>query len=184
MAPLPAEHTYRVWMEYTSGDIGHDMLLRFNNADIGPPIGLIAQRCNDIANAVFGMMAIEDAIVGWRYANEGQTFSLPCTLTTGNGSQSGGTFNDESRTCFVGLAARSSGARHVHYNLFTVITYTLSVYRQSYADAAANFQALLDEFQDSGPGDGQALTAIDGAEVLFKQYFNIGQNAYWQRAQR
>lgn len=184
MAPLPVNSTYRVWVEYTSGDLAHDLLLRFDNSEIGPPGSEINSRLTAITNAMFACMADSDAVTGFRYANEGQDFSLPFGGPTGNGTQSGGTINPESRAGFYGAAARSVGGRMSHYNFFTIISYVEATYRKDYNELSANLQDFLDALRLPIDVETAPLVAIDGELMIFKEYLNIGQNAYWQRRQR
>lgn len=184
MPPLPVNNTYRVWCEYTSGEIAHDLLLRFAYPFGGEPDTNIYDRLVLLSNAMFNAMADTDAITGWRYSDKTSLISLPFDGPTGNGTQSGGTVNPESRTGFYGVAARSGTGRHYHANFFTLVSYTENVYRQDYSSLPTNLQNVLDAFRGVGVDPGQDLVGIDEQPLFFKNYMNIGQNAYWQRRQR
>lgn len=182
MAPLPTNNTGRVWIDYTSGGIEHSLLLRFD-AEINGNTTVVA-RVNAIITAMQGAMWSSDAVIGARYSEQGSVVSLPLVTNTGAGSVTAGTPNPESNAGFVGVSGRSTGGRQYHADFFTQVTYTLATYRE---DAGALPSELSDFFLafDDNVGQGAAtLVAVDALQVVFKQYVNIGQNAYWQRAQR
>jgi len=182
MAPLPTNDTGRVWIDYTSGGIEHSLLLRFDAEILGNTT--VVARVNAIVAAMQGAMWSSDAVIGGRYSEAGSVVSLPLVINTGAGSLTAGTPNPESNAGFAGVSGRSTGGRQYHADFFTQAVYTLATYRE---DAGALPSELSDFFlafaDNTGMGAG-TLVAVDALQVVFKQYLNLGQNAYWQRAQR
>jgi len=182
MAPLPENNTLRIWMDYSSGEEQHSLLMRFDGSS--PAASGISDRLTAIANAVWDNMWDTDAIIGWRYSAPSSVISLPFDGPSGNGVVTSGTPNPESNAGFLGLAARSVAGRQYHCNFFTQTVYSLAVYRQDYASLTSAQQDLHDAFNGIGIDVGADLVAIDGEALVFKQYANFGQNAYWQRKSR
>lgn len=183
MAPLPDNNTMRVWIDYTSGGRPHSVMFRFAGDD--PSGAAIQPRLTEIGAALQGVMDDEDSITGWRFSLTGQNFSFPFLGPVGGaGLLTGGVVNPESQACFVGASGRSSGGRRVHCNIFTIAATGFTVYRQNRGSLAANFAALYDVLTDQPGIDGDPPIAIDGLPIVWNDYLNIGQNAYYQRASR
>jgi hypothetical protein len=183
MAPLPENNTGRVWIDYTSGGISHSLLLRFN---VNPILGNldVVDTVDQIGAGMLACMWSSDAIVGHRYSEDGTLISLPYVANTGAGAVAPGTPNPESNTGFAGISSRSIGGRQYHADFFTQVVYPFAVYREDSGGMDAAIEDYFNAFNTSpGSGDGM-LVGIDGLKLVFKQYLNYGQNAYWQRAQR
>ena len=183
MAPLPAFNTGRVWIDYTSGGEQHSLLLRFNVENVLGNADVLAT-VNDIIAGMQAVMWTNDAVVGSRYSDAGSPISLPYSANSGAGSVASGTPNPESNAGFIGVSGRSLAGRQYHADFFTQVCYTLAVYREDTGGMTAAIEPFFDAFNTApSSGDGM-LVAIDGLRVIWKQYLNIGQNAYWQRKQR
>lgn len=183
MAPLPPNSTMRIWLDYTSGGIQHSLQTRFLGDD--PSTVGITQRLTALGDALQGVMSDEDTIVGWRYSLALSNFSFPFEGPVGGaGLLAGGVVNPESQACFVASSGRSTGGRRVRMTVFTVAATGFTAYRLTRSGLAANFQELFDVLTDAIGTPGEDQVAVDGNPVLWNQYLNIGQNAYWQRESR
>jgi len=180
--PYPDNLSDRIWIDYTSGGIGHSMLLRFENGTLFEPD--VDTRLSNIIAGMQAAMWSSDSVVGCRASASGTNFSLPYLSPIGPGLLTAGTPNPESNAGFIGVAGRSTGGRGYHANFYTQDCYSQAVYRILDGSIPTNWQdwysAMVSQI---GAGDG-TLVANDNLPMTFKAYVNIGQNAYWQRQSR
>lgn len=180
MAPLPdlpSNNTGVLYIDYTSGLEPHTLQLR---GDWFAPVDATIKAQN-VINAMRNLMWTGDVIVGARMREAGANITLPVTVVTGAGTVGSLNNNAESRTCFMSLVGRGLQGYPVRCTLFTIRLESEQQYRRAYAALDVPGKA----FFDAVVGDiGGRPLAIDGTVAYWKNYVNIGQNAYYQRKSR
>jgi len=184
MAPLPSESTARLYLDYTSVNIEHTMLLRLAGD---------ATDALDYANtyaAIFAQrMYPTDSFFRARFAADEAHFSLPLAFTAVSGALPSGTttWPQDPESVFLSFVGRGLvTGRRSRVEFFTSIVTTTwpGDNRYNPGDAApidtlrANFAAAAEQ------GGTHPLLTIGSDEITVYDYVNIASNAYWQRKQR
>lgn len=171
MAPLPANNTAVLFVDYTVQLHQHTLQCRYD----------IPNTPEDAMTSVAELLAALSSFMstttidGARFRNKDSDVSTDIAWTgaTGYGEGTGSEFVTAYYVDFVG---RSAGGRRVRVAVFGVENFI----------AGGNYRASLGE---SGPVDaGQAVLAaaegtflaIDGQQPIWKTYGNLGINAYWR----
>lgn len=175
MAPLPPNNTERWFVDYDVVGVNHTLLLR---AQLPQTNDVVSTFVEDF----FG--ALDDAlwaitIHGIRRSVQGSDVSLDQSYL-GATSFGGGTPDDLGKGYFLAYEGRSEGGRLVKVTVFGFKN-LLSVgdTRFAVSDPSPYFDAL--GVIAATPG---MPAAIDGNNVIWKNYVNCGNNAYWQRQAR
>lgn len=191
MAPLPANSTSRLFLDYVTSDLAsateHTLQVRFTGGQ------------GNLSNAFARAFAFINAggttfyRSGWRvirarFSGEGQDFSVPVTLTTelanfvGTGSN---TYQPRYEAVEITYQGRSgTTGRRVDVSLYTAL-----------GDAALNFRlpagptGLAAAVQAqvaalNGSVAAGAFIAVDGSNANWYPYANFNYNSYWERRSR
>lgn len=148
----------------------HEMVMRFPSAT--PQADQVANAV-DIANSLKTAMLTSDSFLGVRHADSGSNLSFPLAFTpiAGTGSWTPET-DDEAK--FWSITGRSLGGYRCRLTFFTGASGDSAGYR------IIGSNNLLTAVGTAEP----PLVAIDGQEVVWNNYMNIGYNSYWQRQLR
>lgn len=175
LPPLPFNNTDIAWLKYTSYGVQHEIMFRQPSAT--PQADIIANAV-DLANALKAYIPSADAFIGLRHQDSGSNLSFPLAWTAISGTGATPTeFDDKAK--FVSVVGRSLGGYRCRMTLFTPYPSDNGGYRVPAGNGGV-YQAMLDAVQAMEP----AAVAIDGQEVIWNQYTNVGYNAYWQRELR
>lgn len=170
LPPLPFNNTDIAWLKYTSMGVEHELMFRQPPAT--PQIDIIAN-ATALATALKPFMKTTDSFIGLRHQDSGSTLSFPLAFTAIAGT---GTFtpdnNDKPR--FESITGRSLGGYRSRITFFTAQP----------ADALGYRLAGVSPLQSAVQAMEPPAVAVDGLEVVWNNYLNIGYNAYWQRQSR
>ena len=184
MAPLPANSTARLFLDYTSNNVGHTMLIR-----TGATAGDVGD-CADAYAAVFSqLMLATDSFYGARYSADGSDFSLPIEFTAVPGTLGGETtlWSQDPESAQLSFITRGlTTGRHGRIELFTPVAFTPWPADNRYNPGDnATVLAALSDLQETGNSVGDfSLLSIGGDLVNIYGYVNIRLNGYWQTKQR
>lgn len=176
LPPLPANNTDVAWLKYTS--MGQEHELMFRQPSITPQADIIANAVA-LATALKVMMHNTDSFTGLRHRDSGSTVSFPLAWTSIAGTASAGGFNADDKAKFIALSGRSLAGYRCKMTFFTPYIADAWGYRQ--ARVSGNH---VDTFLDAVDAAEPPFVAVDGSEVIWNQYGNLGFNAYWQRQLR
>lgn len=185
MAPLPANNTGRLFLDYTSRGIEHTMMLR-----VAGDYTTAAGDASEYANLFSTRMFDDDSFFRARYAIVGNDFSLPIPFTAVPGVVPAATTNSwpqdpESVQLSFVFRGNTTGRRG-RVEFFTAVPTPQwpDDNRYNPGDAAVidtlrtNFTSLA-QFDGTNP-----LLTVGADEVTVYGYVNIRLNAYWQNEQR
>lgn len=171
MAPLPASNTKRYFLDYSVAGEEHTLVMRVGDATTD---SLAAAAYEAFLNA-FGTSILTLTVSGMRVAANGSNITLPAvygeTTTFGTGT---GTTADTAN--YYGFVGRSTAGRRARISLFGAAINRLNGDYRAEAGASTNLDAVVDWLQ-SNPS---YFRAIDGLGVNWKDYTNLGINAYWR----
>jgi len=175
MAPLPANSTASLYVDYTVCTVGHTMQIRFGT-------GSSATEAISVADAF--LTALDDTIRvltidGCRVRDIGTSVTYPVTWT-GAASYGAGAGARYEGAYFYDFVGRSLGGRRGRVSVFGAVSKSTSDdYRYAVGEYGALDAALatLEAFPE-------APVAIDGDTINFQQYINLGMNAYWRNKLR
>lgn len=175
MAPLPANNTAVLFIEYTSLGQEHTAELRL------PGTSGIAEAeavYTAIAPAVAALLPNTDSVTGARYRARLSNVSFPLGVApvTGTG---GGAPDTDKRATFVSYTGRSADGRDVRFTVFTPFQ-DPDTNGFRIANPPGVTGTLLDELQALAS---QVRTISDGL-IFWNNYVNYGFNAYYQRKLR
>lgn len=180
MAPLPPNSTGRVFVDYTANGREHTVQFRYSGA--GAPDTSFLEGLDDVFIEMNPYMPSDWTFLGWRYVADGNVVSvdLPGGPTAFNGA---GVPVVGEAPAFLSFIGRSLGGRRLR-------VYFLGT-SASPADDGGDFADYRVDFTES-PGlldvvnamTAAGVVAIDGGPPAWKNYANLGYNAYWQRKVR
>jgi len=184
MAPLPSNGTNRLFLDYTSVNIEHTMLLRLADSVTDPEAA-----ATSYATLFAARMYPSDSFFRARFSLSGEDFSLPIPFTAVPGALPSGTPTwpqDPESTQLSFIMRGITSGRRARVEFFTSITTTTwpGDNRYNPGDAApidtlrANFEAAAES------GGTYPLVTVAGDFTTVYGYVNICQNSYWQRKQR
>lgn len=175
LPPLPFNNTDIAWLKYTSYGVTHELM--FRQPSVTPQADIIANAV-DIANTLKVYIPSTDAFVGLRHQDSGSNVSFPLAWTAISGTGAAATeFDDKAK--FVSVVGRSLGGYRCRMTFFSPYPSDNGGYRVP-AGNAGIYAAMLAVVAGMEP----PAVAIDGNEVIWNQYTNVGYNAYWQRQLR
>lgn len=180
MAPLPANNTHRLFIDYVANGREHTAQFRYEGTPV--PTSEFLESIDDTLITFNPLMPNDWSFVAWSYVPEGGNFSIPIagSPTTFAGAI---TANPATAPGFLSFIGRSDGGRRCRlYMLGCGIfagspgtgssDYRISPGENTAVDAARAAVAAL------------GLRAIDGTDVNWKPYVNVGYNGHWQRKVR
>ncbi len=177
LPPLPSNNTGVLYIDYTSGLRPHTLQIRGNYF---APVDATL-KAQAVIDALRNVMWTGDTVIGARMREAGQFIALPVPCVVGPGTVGTLNNNAESRASFMSFVGRGLQGYPVRVTVFTLRLESEQQFRRSYAAMDAQNKALYDAV--IGPVGGRPL-AVDGTEAYWKNYANIGINAYYQRDSR
>lgn len=189
MAPLPANNTSRLFVDYTSQSILHTVQLRYQGIQTTP--NLVAAY-NAFGNGLATFLLTTQSIVGARYQNAGTNFSIALTVPVIPGTTpiSGNTWEEDPESAQLSILFRDNvQGRRGRWEVFTANKFgsTWPVDNRYQAGENASIDALINHFEAVSAGAGGMpfpLVSIANNPVVVYQYANICKNGYWEREQR
>lgn len=175
LPPLPENNTDRAWLKYTMYGIEHEMCFRLPSAT---PQATFITVATSIANVMKASMPTADAFTGLRHADSGSNLSFPLAWT--NIAGTGGTpSEDQDKAKFMSLVGRSLSGYRCRITFFAqAISDNIGFRVNPGVDTGCtNFYNTITALDP-------ALVAVDGGEVVWNGYINVGYNSYWQRQLR
>lgn len=184
MADYSTINTGRVRMTYSTFGRQHKLQNRFQGDSTIERDAAVAVMVN-VLNAAAPIRRADWAVLSWEWAKEGDTFFLPFSpiLTVDDGAVAAVAGQDAN--VFISFQAISTQGNRGSFSLFGlgIIPQTTSGnaalrdYRIVRGEDA-NVDAVLDELQAA------TTIGIDNNPLIWRDYANIGYNAYWQRKSR
>lgn len=183
LPPLPANNTTRYFVDYTTGVRNHSFVAR---VDEGVTAATADAQIAEVIGALRGALVNPWAVTGTRVQLAGEDFSLPTSLPETEsltGNSGAGILNamDEPRQLtFVGRSLVTG--RQVRVGFYGATFTTPGTYRLGPAGLGGIVDdVLVALFTAAFNG---VFVAIDGANVLWKQYANVNFNSYWETEAR
>lgn len=175
MAPLPHNNTDVWYLDYSTLTLNHTMEMRTSDA-------VTAVEVNDafdgLLTAANGSIK-EITILGLRKQESGSSFSLPIAWT-GASNYGTGVGDPQDEASFLGFAGRGSDGRRVRIYLFGY----LGIADRTTFRIARGSSTIVDDMLTQLETDPDLFKTIGGTTPSWKQYANVGLNAYWQRQLR
>lgn len=187
---LPDNATARLWIDYTSLNIPHTMLIRLG---AGATISDAATVAPLAANILKARMSTDDAFTAARFSLEDSDFSLPVTFTPVSGVinvvDPTTYWEEDPESAFIDFMGRgSSSSRRVRWEFFTIIRTPLWPTTNRYNPGASapidTLRINWTDFVNDGATTGQQVVTKGGDIPVVYGYVNIAKNSYWQRKQR
>ncbi len=180
MPPLPVNNTGRVFVDYVANGRSHTGQFRYSGT--GAPTEGFLESLDDIFLALNPLMPEDWAFTGWRYSAAGLDYSVPLAgaPTTFNGAAS---VSQGRAPAFYSIVGRSPEGKRAR------------IYLLGAGFSPAESGGFLGNYRWTSAENGQVadvlnaviasnIVAIDGLAPAWKNYFNLGYNAYWQGAIR
>lgn len=189
LPPLPDNNTARYFVDYTSNQRAHTLMVRYlEPTPNSPPSTPFVARLATVLADIAAWLPTDFAVIGARYSPRLSTVSLPATPPAGpTGTGPAQLYDVPAYAAFVG---RSPGGRK--FRLFVLgVAQTASDggaganYRLTTAEGAvaATVVANLQGWANLGGTDGlYSIDGVPGTDIY--NYVNLGYNAYWQRKAR
>lgn len=188
LPPVPENNTARIWLDYTSMQIEHSLMVR-------PAVALAISERSAVAQAFATVMSSRmldiDSVFGARYSAPGASFSVPITFDPVEGvvTVAGNVWLQDPESTALSIVGRSNTTgRDVRYTLFTgaaVGTWpSNNRYEPGEQAVIDTFRLNMTELIEGGGTLDWPMVTVDGTFITVYQYVNISQNAYWQRKQR
>ena len=184
MAALEPNNTDRIFLDYTSNNVGHTMILRPSTF-----AGENSDYADAWATAFSQLMLATDSFYAARYQAAGTDFSLPIEFAAISGVLGGETtlWSQDPESAQLSLVFRGiSTGRRGRIEFFTPVALTPwpSDNRYNPGDQSSVDELRADLQVLGSPGGDFPLATIGGDEVTIYSYMNIRLNAYWQTRQR
>ena len=179
LPPLPPESTRRAYINYTSGTIGHTLSLR---VPAGVSAGTLDDALNEVIEAMKPIMDPEDSVLNVEESALGSNVRFPLFPVGQAGTGSGWDPGDINNSAFVGMAGKGSDGRLVTLAFFNLQAANFQETRVNLGVISAAYATFFNSIAANSTG--LAWRTIGGAVPSWKQYMNIGRNAYWQREGR
>lgn len=186
LPPLPANSTARVWVEYTSVGVVHEVMFRL--PDFASAADALA-KATSLAAVLVTRMSNTDSILGARYSPGGSSFSVPLAITPTVGTLPQSTWPQDPESTQLVMTGRSfSDGRDVAWSFFTgqQTTSWPSDNRYNPGDSAPidTFRINFANWVNTAGTPAQQVVTIGQSIPSVNPYVNIRQNGYWQSAQR
>lgn len=170
MAPLPHNNTNIFFLDYTTCTRQHTLQVRFGTGPLATVMADVDAFLDALGNS-HRLMTINGAREQVAHTTVTQDVTWSGESSYGTGA---GTANESAQ--FYDFIGRSPAGRRVRLALFGAIRNSANnVYRATPADDAA-FGAALAVLR----GEGTSFLAVDGSHAIWKNYVNLGDNAYWR----
>jgi len=177
MAPLPVNSTARLFVDYTTCGEDHTVMCRFGaSSSAGDAMTVVAAWLDALESLLYDI-----DILGARVSDLGSSVSYPVTWTGAAAYGSGAGANTDSAS-YLDFVGRGIGGRRARMAVFGSKNYRDGAnddFRITPADAAAIGDALT----ALRAGSDVPIT-IDGDDVNWQDYANVGVNAYWRNHMR
>lgn len=185
---LPPSNTKRFFIDYTSMQIPHTLVVRTNGTGTPAEETVYIQDCVD---ALASVMRSNDTITGVRVAQLGSNVTFPFIVapTVGQLSPTAQTWENDPESTQWSIVGRGlSTGRKVRYEFFIPVKFGNWPGNNRWEQGE---QATVDQFffdwqaaiNGLTPAPTQAVT-IGGDVTVLNQYVNIRSNGYWQNQQR
>lgn len=174
MAPLPESNTARWYLDYQVGSQKHILQMRVaeekNNVEVSGAF--------DAFLSAIGPLLTIITINGLRGSAAGSSISVDRSWV-GPASYGSGAQSAVNRPAFISFVGRTDGARKVKVELFGIAGVNENDYRKTFLESVDVANTL-----DVLRADDMYWCAIDGLPAVWKNYANVGFNAYYQRKLR
>lgn len=175
MAPIDPKNTARLFVDYADGDTRHTVILR---PQTGVSIATLATWFNDWLTDNAGLFLERVSFDGAREAAQNSNVTNPIAWTTVDGTNPSSPKTD-GKPWFLSFVGRSAQGHRTRISFFGSAYGDDSNYRITAAENTGVADAVADL------NDLQAkLGDITGSKAVWKDYINLGYNAYWQRQAR
>lgn len=177
MAPLPQNHTPRVWVDYNDGINDHKVMVRY--APSGPTV-------DEVLTAVAGIFAALDpnwyeiSILGARAAASGSHISFPVDWP-GDASYGSGTMPLNRAPLELRFLGRDTSGRKVSWSFYGGNFTLPDAFRFPYS-VGGSVADVIDAI--TAAGDSAAFVTINLLVPQIYQYADVNYNSYWERKSR
>jgi hypothetical protein len=175
MAPLPVNNTERWFLDYQVAGVNHTLMVRVESPSDNATMSTFFSDLFDALDTKLYAVTIS----GLRVSHQGSDISTDEAYigTTGFGA---GSPDDLNKGAFLGFQGRSTAGRRVKLNIFGFSDLgNVGDTRFALPVSGPYFDAM--GVITGSPG---VPCAIDANNVIWKNYLNCGNNAYWQRQAR
>jgi len=177
MAPLPANNTARLFLDYNDGLNDHTLMWRFNESFSS------LSACKDALSAFLTALSPKLylwTVTGARASEQGSSVSLPTTWT-GDATYGTGTLPANQAPRELRWQGRSNTGRRVSFsvygcNLTTPDDFIIRI------DDNPDFDATIAQLILAA--DVSAWVAIDNNVPLVYQFIDVNYNSYWETQAR
>jgi hypothetical protein len=180
MAPLPYNNTAIFTANYTWSQGAAQMQVRYEQAGGGQAAARLV--CEQIAGLLGDDLDQDWVFTGARAQAAGSNFSVPVGAPL-DPTASGFDQPETQRPVFISFVGRSALGRRVSITVYGVRLTPDESWRFERGEIT-NVDAVITWLQTGNPNQGIAPLAIDGTQVVWYPYANVGYNAYYQRRQR
>jgi hypothetical protein len=171
MTPLPPYSTARLWVDYEVGSYNHTLQIRYKAPNTPDDVITAFNECITAVGDLF----YASTFVGARQADEGSNVSNPVAGSWPVGWGSGSAPRYASG-CFADFVGRSFDGRRARAALFGAhVIAEGGDYRMSSAESTAVAAGV----SSLNAAEGVWLS-INGFQPIWKNYANLGVNAYWR----
>jgi hypothetical protein len=184
MTDYAANYTARIRLQYQSLERLHKILWRVNSVSEGALVAGANELANFL-NALSPFRFTDWSEVGWEWCEEGGTFFVPFipgSVIDAGAATVSGSYDANAFMGFQGISSLGNRASLFLYGVKVVpqtgVSNTQDDYR-IYGNENADVLAAISELNLA-----VINCAIDGTNVSWKNYANLGYNAYWQRKSR
>lgn len=181
MAPLPANNTDVLFLDYTTGRREHTMQLRFAAGGLGVAETVLGE----FLDALQLVLVNTWRVLGGRVRLEGSNITLPTTLSSnlvnfeGGSNTPLGEVNEPREWVWSGRGAATG--RRVDISVYGIVIDTPASYRYLHASAAPSLGAARGVLES----ELLAPISIGGDRAIWYGYTNVNYNSYWEtRARR
>lgn len=172
MAPLPHNNTGILYLDYTTCLHDHVMACRFDSPNTpADAMGAISDFLTALGTEWLYLLTVRGA--RWQQKNTSVSFPVAWTGAATYGSGAG---TEDRSASFISFPGRSAFGRRVRAEVFGC---KFGVFSGKYRAFIAGDDALIAAQSVLGEAEGSFL-AIDGNLANWKNYANLGENAYWR----
>jgi hypothetical protein len=174
MAPIDPANTARLFVDYVFDSTRHTVIFRKQTADTMAALTTWANDWLEDHKALFQSSVSFD---GARVALQNSNVTNPTDWTTVTGT--GGSGSTDKKPRFGSFVGRDAQGHRTKLTFFGIVYSDDPDYRV-YASTEAMVQAAVDDLNSLTAAPG----SIVGSKPVWKEYLNLGYNAYWQRQAR
>lgn len=182
MAPLPANGTNRLWVDYTTGRVAHTFSLRYPQlSTLGDALAAGQAFLATLQTA----LPNDWAVTGARWQAAGSDITMPTALGVLTGFVgTGGVMQDaedEPRE-YVWVGRTALTGRRWELSLYGLKIQTPATYRYQTSNMPPSLQAAIDVLGTMAQAG--EIIGIDGVGPLVYPYVNVNYNSYWESRSR